>query len=270
MHWQASVLMQVAMTDHSFKILALAALATTGVAWSGPLFASGDEGSAGGAGTAIPQANSFLPEGAPEPTPTLTSNGDGSALFAPPETPAAVSANIIDGFRALAPGPQGIIEATAQQPGGPGASGLARSPVPKLPTYTVRGSHVFFFRDRDLYTKEGMIDLSFSAHPGLHVGNVFDLNANKAYEMFLEDDWRRTKGDYWDIAHAMTMGGDRSEGRQILTAVNDEDTTMKGENESDTDPLSTNRFRVGQVQNDSSLLAGLDNPIDVPVVRIKW
>jgi hypothetical protein len=66
------------------------------------------------------------------------------------------------------------------------------------------------------------------------------------------------------------MGGDRSEGRQILTAVNDEDTTMKGENESDTDPLSTNRFRVGQVQNDSSLLAGLDNPIDVPVVRIKW
>jgi hypothetical protein len=115
-----------------------------------------------------------------------------------------------------------------------------------------------------------MIDQSLRAHPGLHVGNVFDLNANKAYEMFLEDEWRRTKGDYWDMAHAMTVGGNRSEGRQIITAVDDEDTTMKGENESDTDPLSTSRFRVGQIQSDSKLLDELDNPIDVPVVRIKW
>jgi hypothetical protein len=88
--------------------------------------------------------------------------------------------------------------------------------APAMPAFRVVEHAVPVFRNRDLYTEDGMAALSFEAHPGLHVGNVFNLNRKAAYDIFLEDDWRATKSDYWDMAHAFAQGGDHGEGRMIL------------------------------------------------------
>jgi hypothetical protein len=259
------------MMDRTLKILALVAMAASGVARQGLVYASQEEGRP--VGTGIPQAgnalNSVFLEGIPEPTPVGSPTVDENGVAAYPAIKAALSENVAE-FTSPTQEPPELVDVADVRSIEAPPSGLSRAPVPKLPAYTVLGSRVFVFSDRDLYTKFGMVEQSLRAHPGLHVGNVFNLNASVAYEMFLQDDWRRTKGDYWDMAHAMTLGGDRGEGRLILKAVDDEDVEMRGKSDEDGGALVSDRFRVGQLQSDSKLLEGPEKPIDVPVVQIQW
>jgi hypothetical protein len=139
-----------------------------------------------------------------------------------------------------------------------------------MATFNVTGARVPEFRERDVNTRDGMADLSFKRHPGLLVGNAFNLNANAAHEMFLADDWRSTKSDYWDMAHAMAIGGDPAEGRMILQAVKDEETEMRARGGNDSGLPALDRLQVGQLEGDSKLLQAPEDPVDIPFVRVKW
>jgi len=77
------------------------------------------------------------------------------------------------------------------------------------------------FRSRDLYTKEGLVDLAFKDHPGLRIGNLFGLNRNAAYEAFLEDERAGKIRDLDDTALAFAVGGDTDEAKMILEETGD-------------------------------------------------
>jgi hypothetical protein len=142
--------------------------------------------------------------------------------------------------------------------------------APAMAAYRVVEHPVPFFRRRDLYTEDGMAAQSFRAHPGLLFGNAFNLNRKAAYEMFLEDDWRSAKSDYWDMAHAMAQGGDRNEGRMILEAINDEDLRMRAEAEEDAAAPSIGRFQIASAETGTRLLEMPEQSINIPFYRRTW
>jgi len=169
-------------------------------------------------------------------------------------------------FKTPALPPKDVLEAPD-----PGAvDGSPRLPIQKLPAYSVLGTHIHIFRERDIYSRAGMIDQSFKRHPGLLVGDEFKLNEDAAHEMFLDDDWRSTKSDYGNMAQAMELGGDRLEGRMILQDVNDADLIVRDDAEDDDDQPSTAQFRLGQLGGDSKLVEVPAIPFDVTVLRMKW
>jgi hypothetical protein len=91
-----------------------------------------------------------------------------------------------------------------------------RNEIKRLPKFVVQESRPPIFRQRDLFTSEGLADLAFKAHPGLLFGNFLGLNSGVAQQM-LEDDQRLENiSDLKDTAHAMILGGDVAEGEYIL------------------------------------------------------
>ncbi len=148
--------------------------------------------------------------------------------------------------------------------------GAPSLPLQTLPAYSVNGAKVPDFRPRDLYTKGGMTAVSFKKHPGLLVGNQFNLNADAAYEMFLEDDWRDTKSDYRNMAQAMALGGDRQEATMIIRDVDSADVRVRTDAEEEADEPTLGQFKLSQLGGDSHLLEIQSIPFDLTVVRVKW
>jgi hypothetical protein len=91
-----------------------------------------------------------------------------------------------------------------------------KNEIHRLPKYVVREARPPIFRDRDLYTQTGIIDLYFKAHPGLKIGNILGLNDAVAMDMFRDDQRKENMDDLADEAHAMAAGGDFAEGSYIL------------------------------------------------------
>ena len=79
----------------------------------------------------------------------------------------------------------------------------------------MRESRPPIFRERDLNTTVGQIDLSFKSHPGLLFGNLLGLNSGVAYEMYLDEQRQQNIDELTDIAHAMSRG-DPKAGAYIL------------------------------------------------------
>ncbi len=158
--------------------------------------------------------------------------------------------------------------AGATQPAAPDLS--AFSAVPVMPAFRVTEPAVHAFRARELYSRDGMIDQSLRRHPGLLVGNAFNLNRDAARELFLADDWRATKSDYWDLAHAMAQGGDPGEGRLILDEVNGEDLRMRDEAEQDPAAPALGRFQIASAQTGTRSLELSEIPISIPFMRLTW
>jgi hypothetical protein len=88
--------------------------------------------------------------------------------------------------------------------------------IVRLPKYMVRESRPPIFRQRDLYTDTGLIDLYFKAHPGFKFGNILGLNAAPAHEAYLDDQRQDNMADLADTAHAMAQGGDAAGASYIL------------------------------------------------------
>jgi hypothetical protein len=91
----------------------------------------------------------------------------------------------------------------------------------RLPKYVVHESRPPIFRNRDLFTAEGMLDLTLQRHAGLLFGNILGLNSlNKpgspGYQMMVDDERKDNMDDLFDTAHAMAQGGDFAEGSYIL------------------------------------------------------
>jgi hypothetical protein len=245
------------------RILALSAISMAATAWAEPPVAPKDSLSANAASNSGGQALSTEKLALlAQAQPPVAGDVSGTGATATSGSPAA-------GFGLNAPSPntKNLIET----PGAEKSSGdVADTPIPKMPAFTVVGAHVFGFRERDLNTKEGMTALSFKRHPGLYVGDAFDLNATAAHEMFLADDWRSTKREYWDMAHAMALGGDPAEGRMILQAVKDEDMAMRAEGDNTSGNPAFDRTQVAHIDADSKLLQAPEDPLDIPFVRVKW
>ena len=99
---------------------------------------------------------------------------------------------------------------------------IPRIPAEVMAKYVVHEKRLPVFRERDLYTKAGLVEISLKEHPGLRVGNLFNLNAPAAYGMYLEEQERSEKADMEDTAYAMAVGGDVEEAKAILDAVGGE------------------------------------------------
>jgi hypothetical protein len=96
-----------------------------------------------------------------------------------------------------------------------------KNEIKRLPSYIVHDSRPPVFRDRDLYTKDGLVSLSYKLHPGLGIGNLAGLNDAPAYEIFLEDERLANMADLNDTAKAIATGGDLAEGKYILEETQD-------------------------------------------------
>jgi hypothetical protein len=96
-----------------------------------------------------------------------------------------------------------------------------KNDIPRLPSYIVRDSRPPVFRNRDLYTKDGLVSMSYKLHPGLGIGNLAGLNDNAAYQMFLDDERLANIADLTDTARSIAAGGDKAEGEYILQATQD-------------------------------------------------
>jgi hypothetical protein len=99
---------------------------------------------------------------------------------------------------------------------------IPRLPLSLMSRYVVRGARLPVFRNVDLYTKQGLIDLSFKDHPGLRVGNFFNLNSGLALEAALKDQRTADRMDLTDTAFAMAVGGDSSEAEVLQNSIIDE------------------------------------------------
>jgi hypothetical protein len=93
--------------------------------------------------------------------------------------------------------------------------------IRRLPKFVVQGSRPPIFRQRDLYTEEGLINLSLRAHPGLLIGNILGLNGSVAEQMLRDDERLANMADLADTAHAMRAGGASAEGSYILQESRD-------------------------------------------------
>jgi hypothetical protein len=101
----------------------------------------------------------------------------------------------------------------------------------RLPKYLVREARPPIFRNRDLYTKDGILDLTMKAHAGLQIGNIFGLNSSPkpgspAYQMMVDDQRKDSMDDLYDTAHAMAQGGDFAQASYILEQS--DNTYMRG------------------------------------------
>lgn len=63
-----------------------------------------------------------------------------------------------------------------------------RNAIIRLPRYHVREPKLPQFKDRELLTPEGKLDLAFKRRPGLKIGNLFGLNRGIAMAMLAEDE----------------------------------------------------------------------------------
>lgn len=96
-----------------------------------------------------------------------------------------------------------------------------KNQIPRLPQYVVHESRPAVFRNRDLYTQEGLVSLSYKYHPGLGFGNLLGLNDQPAYEMYLDDVRQADIADLTDTAHAVARGGDAAGSAYILQQTQD-------------------------------------------------
>jgi len=88
--------------------------------------------------------------------------------------------------------------------------------------YVVYGKRVPVFRTRDLYTEAGLVDLALKQHPGLHIGNFFNLNSKIAYATAMNDAMFADRQDLVDTTLAMAAGGDGAEAAAMQQALIDE------------------------------------------------
>ncbi len=119
----------------------------------------------------------------------------------------------------------------ASTPGTPAADqrdiDKPRNQIPRLPVevmqrYVVREARVPVFRPRDLYTPSALIEMSFREHPGLHIGNFFNLNAGAALEKIRNEQFHADQRDLADTAITMAADGDTSEAEAMQQTILDE------------------------------------------------
>lgn len=98
---------------------------------------------------------------------------------------------------------------------------IPRAASQVMSRYVVRDLRAPEFRLRDLYTRQGLVHLTFREHPGLFLGNFFNRNDDEAYNMFLEEERLQNIQNFKDTAHAIAVGGDMAEAKAIDKAADE-------------------------------------------------
>ncbi len=196
------------MNRASQLLLALLAVALPAAGQgTAPVPAAGPDQAAPQAADASTVILAAKPSPPPVPTPVVDPNDTGRTVSS------RIAADLASGmpkFGAPAPTPTPVIDTSDLD--------RPRNQIPRLPKYVVRESRPPVFRNRDLFTNEGLIDLSFKSHPGLIFGNLLGLNGPLAYQMYLDEQRLSDMHDLSDTAHAMDRGGDKAESDYILQA----------------------------------------------------
>jgi hypothetical protein len=148
---------------------------------------------------------------APQPAPHASSSEINAAIAA--GVPAYDAGTAVPAVAAV---PQDLRDADKPR------NEIPRLPLEMMSRYVVRSSRLPVFRDIDLYTKAGLIDLSFKAHPGLRIGNIFNLNSAAAFEAAMKEHFISSRQDLVDTALAMAAGGDPSEAQAVQDSIIDE------------------------------------------------
>jgi hypothetical protein len=160
----------------------------------------------------------ILAPNASKPTPS-----PGAAAVRPSSS--AMAANISVGMPAYSPEPSapkiGFSAADLRDSDKP-KNQIPRLPLEVMQKYVVREPRPLSLRRRDLYTTAGLIDLSFKEHPGLRIGNIFNLNAKAAYNKIMDEERFADRQDLVDTTVTMAMTGDSEEMRLMQQAILDE------------------------------------------------
>ncbi len=173
---------------------------------------------------AAAQPGSPPPAGAPDtetiimaPKPALRAP-EKTVAPAPRPPASAIDAEITRGLPAYKePAPAGT-EAGAPEADRP-KNQIPRLPATLLPKYVVRESRLPVFRVLDLYTPKGLVELAFKEHPGLRFGNLFNLNANYAYNLIVDEQLRAERNELMDMARTMSIDGDHEDERLMQEAL---------------------------------------------------
>lgn len=176
---------------------------------SAPANSPASGGAAGAAQAAAPADQ----QGAPVPPPSASFNSPERSVS--PEVAEALSLGMPK-YNPPTPTPVAVNEPADMRD-----VDKPKNEIKRLPSYIVHDSRPPVFRDRDLYTKDGLVSLSYKLHPGLRIGNIAGLNDATAYEVFLEDERLANIADLTDTARAIATGGDPAEGEYILQQTQD-------------------------------------------------
>jgi hypothetical protein len=170
---------------------------------------------------AAADASSIILAPKPATSPTAPAAAQGDAYQ--PASPAIAQdiSSGLPGYRPALMAPRVRGSAQDQQADKP-KNQIPRLPLEVMQRYVVNGKRIPTFRIRDLYTPAGLIDLSFKEHPGLRIGNFFNLNSGLAYEKIINEQLFAARQDLVDTAHAIMLGGDPSEGEAVQQAIIDE------------------------------------------------
>jgi hypothetical protein len=94
-----------------------------------------------------------------------------------------------------------------------------RNHIVRLPKYVVHDQAPPIFRERDLYSKEGLTELALLRYRGLSLVPYSYLNGGIADEMYREDDRLKMISDFNSTADAIQAGGDKAEADFIRSAT---------------------------------------------------
>jgi hypothetical protein len=89
----------------------------------------------------------------------------------------------------------------------------------RLPKYVVRAEKPPIFREKDIYTSDGIARLALLRYGGLNIlPGTSALNAGVATEMYREDERLKNMSSLEDEAASMQRGGDKDEAKFIREA----------------------------------------------------
>jgi hypothetical protein len=164
-----------------------------------------------------PDTSSLILAPKPEASP-LAPNADPGSAYKPASS--GITKDISAGLPGYSP-PLLAPKAADSQADKP-KNQIPRLPVEEMARYVVHGKRMPTFRNIDLYTRAGLIQLSLKEHPGLRIGNIFNLNANLAYELAIREALAEDREDVIDTTLAMVAGGDKTEAEAMQQALIDE------------------------------------------------
>ena len=82
-----------------------------------------------------------------------------------------------------------------------------RNIILRLPNYVVREDKVPLFKERELLTPSGRLDLAYKRHPGLHLGSLpFLSNNGIALAMLAEEERIERQKEMMDLAGLAAIG----------------------------------------------------------------
>jgi len=93
-----------------------------------------------------------------------------------------------------------------------------KNQILRLPKYMVHAAKPPIFRERDLYTPDGIARLALLRYQGLSVVPLPNLNGGVATEMYNENERLQNMASLEDTAREMQSGGDKDEAKMIREA----------------------------------------------------